>query len=853
MIFALIALIVHGIDCLGAFSMRVRAGLRLFCSLVITVLQILVITGGTAAGVEDFSGELEILPSEIELSDSKDVHRLLLIRRLPDGSTEDLTSKAKWQTDDSSVAVVDGSLVSPTGDGITWVSAEIEQDMAATSPNARATDGNRIQVRAKVTVRNSTAVTDLSFRCDVLAVLTKAGCNSGKCHGSASGKDGFRLSLYGFDPPGDHYRLTREMNGRRVNVVDPESSLLIQKALGNVDHTGGGPIVADTPHYHVLIDWIRSGAKGDSSSNPIPTGIRVLPDAAVFAQSGQDQQMIVLAEFSDGTSRDVTDRAVFISNNDAAASVSGEGVIHGNGHGSAFIMARFDQYTEGTSVIVRPGTPFEFPAITAENLVDELVFARWKELHLMPSDLCSDEVFMRRLYLDLTGLLPTPEEQAKFLNDPSTDRREKLVDELLKRTEFTDLWVMKWAEMFQIRTTNGVSPKGLLLYDRWLRDRVYSGATINQIVRELLPATGGTFDNPASAYYQTETTPQLLAENIAQSMMGTRIQCAQCHNHPFDRWTMDDYYGFAAFFSQVGYKQARDPREIMVFDLGEGELKHPVPNREVIPMFLGSGIPEIPEGVDYRQVIGDWLVSDDNPAFARNIANVVWAHFFGIGIVEPVDDMRVSNPPSNPALLQALAQELKASEYDIRPLVRLICTSRTYQLETRRNQFNQFDERHFSHGRIRRLRAEVLLDAISQVTETSNEFRGLPAGSRAVHIPDGQTPNYFLTTFGRSTRNTSCSCEVRTSPTLSQALHLLNGESTTGKILEGQVITMLLNESNDPLNVAEQLYQRCLCRKLSDDERTAIAARLNASSTPVQELEDLFWAILNSNEFIFNH
>jgi hypothetical protein len=412
---------------------------------------------------------------------------------------------------------------------------------------------------------------------------------------------------------------------------------------------------------------------------------------------------------------------------------------------------------------------------------------------------------------------------------------------------------MKWAELLQIRTANGLSQKGLQLYDQWLRQQVRSGNTVDKIVAQLIPATGGTFENPATNYYQTETTPQLLAENVAQAFLGMRIQCAQCHNHPFDRWTMDDYYGFAAFFSQVGYKQAIDPREITVFPTGAGGIQHPLGGRPMAPKYLGDDAPAVAAGADYRRYLAEWLASPENNAFSRHIANVVWAHFLGIGIVEPVDDVRVSNPPSNPELLDALGQHLAGYGFDIRQLARDICYSRTYQLATLPSAANAWDDKNFSSGRIRRLRAEVLLDCLNQVTETSESLPGLPLGGRAVEIADGRAPHYFLTTFGRSSRQTPCTCEVKTSPTLSQALHLINGESTSGKIAEGAVVDRLLAETSDPMRVIEQLYERSLTRLPTEDESAAIAAKLAGSDEVKSDLVDLFWALLNSNEFLFNH
>lgn len=781
--------------------------------------------------------QLQVFPAAISLTSGRDIQTVVVLRRLPDGSTEDVTTTAVFEVSEPQIFRVQSGRIHPVADGLARLQIRVGDAVA----------------EVPVTVTDSAIQPDLNFRSEVLATLTKAGCNSGKCHGAASGKDGFRLSLFGYDPAGDQYRLTREIPGRRVNVSAPERSLLIQKALGNVDHTGGQCVQEDSRELRTLLTWIHSGAPADPATAPVPLRLRVYPEEAIFPQKGGTQQLLVMAEFSDGTDRDVTDLTVFLSNNDAAAGVNTGGTVTANGPGSAFILARFDQFTEGTAIIVRPGTEYRFPELTPANEIDRLVFARWQNLHLLPSEVCSDEVFLRRAAIDLTGRLPTPNELRQFQADPAPDKRARLIDRLLESPDFTELWVMRWAELLQIRTSNGVSPKGLLLYDRWLRERVRSGVTIDQIVRELLPATGGTFENPATSYYQTETTPQLLAENVAQSLMGTRIQCAQCHNHPFDRWTMDDYYGFASFFSQVGYKQAQDPREIMIFNAAAGGLKHPVGDRDAVPTFLGAGTAVLPAGADYREVLAAWLPSPANPAFGRNLANVVWSHFFGLGIVEPVDDVRVSNPPSNPELLQYLGEKLSRDGYDIKPLVREICNSRTWQLSTQRNDSNRLDERHFSHGKVRRMRAEVLLDCISQVTETADDFRGLPAGSRAIQIADGQTPNYFLSTFGRSTRATACSCEVKTSPTLSQALHLLNGETTSGKIAEGQLIERLLQQHDDPLTVVRELYVRCLSREPAPAELERIQARLEEQSDLQQSLTDLFWALLNSNEFVFNH
>ncbi len=808
---------------------------RSFISLVAVWLSLFARTCFT--GDASRPTQLAVYPERIVLNTLRDRQGLVLQIKCADGSTRDATADARLELADSTVARLAGRSIEPVANGKTEVRVECE--------------GLRASIPVEVSLSSEKAA--IRFRNDVLPILTRAGCNTGKCHGAASGKDGFRLSLFGYDPQGDHFRLTREMSGRRINLAAPEECLLVAKATGEVPHTGGQRLDVDSEHYRTLLSWLTAGAVADPPDVPQPVRIEVFPRRAVFAGKGENQQLVVQAHYNDGSNRDVTDLAVFVGNNDAVATVAEDGLVSATGAGGAFILARFDQFTAGTSIIVRPGMPYVFPEIPAYNYIDELVYDRWRDMHLAPSENCSDEVFLRRVFIDLVGLLPTPGRRQQFLDDDSPSKRDRLIDELLVRDEFRDLWVMKWAEMLQVRTINGVSPKGLQLYDRWLRDRVRSGATIDEIVRELIPASGGTFENPATNYYQTETTPQLLAENVAQAFLGTRIQCAQCHNHPFDRWTMDDYYGFAAFFSQVGYKQALDPRELTVFNAATGSIKHPLGQRVVTPRFLGGGQPALRAGQDYRQILADWMGSAENPVLSRHLANVVWAHFLGVGIVEPVDDVRVSNPPSNPQLLDELGRRLVKYGYDIKPLVRDICTSRTYQLATRRNASNALDERNFSHGRLRRIRAEVLLDCLSQVTETHDQFPGLWPGARAVHVADGRTQNYFLTTFGRATRQTPCTCEVKTSPTLSQALHLINGETTSGKIEEGRLVERLLAEKTEPMAVAADLYVRCLSRRPTASEAAAIEERLAQTTRVESALVDLFWALLNSNEFIFNH
>lgn len=778
-----------------------------------------------------------LLPSTIEMANLGDEQRVLVIAELADGSMLDVTTEAELNLEKSAAVTISAATVKAVKGGKAELRAQWHGLSAAS--NIRVTEGAEVR--------------PLRFRNDVLPVLTKSGCNAGKCHGSASGKDGFQLSLYGFDPEGDFYRMTREMSGRRIDLAQPESCLLVNKAIGEVPHTGGACITPGSTEHCVLVTWIARGARSDPEGVPLPVAIEVFPRQIVMMQPAMKQSLVVVAKYDDGSTRDVTNLAVFISNNDAVATVSNQGSVESTGPGSGFVMARFDQFTAGTSIVVRSGKNYPEMKFEPNNYIDTLAMARWKDLHVLPSPLCSDQVFIRRVYLDIAGRLPSLEQQQRFLSSEAPDKREKLVDELLESKDYLDMWAMQLAELLQIRNANGLSSKGLQLYDAWLREQVHLGTSVDQILRQLIPASGSTFENPATTYYQTETTPQLLAENIAQAFLGTRIQCAQCHNHPFDRWTMDDYYGFAGFVSQVGYKQAKDPREITVYNLGEGSLQHPVPGRKVRPKFLGGQFAEPESDTDLREELATWLTSSDNNAFANNIANVVWAHYMGLGIVNPVDDVRVSNPPSNPALLDGMGRKLVEYHFDVKKLVRDICCSKTYQLATQTTAWNEWDDRNFSHARIRRLRAEVLLDCISQVTVTTDKLAGLPLGGRAIEVPNGDSNNYFLSTFGRASRNTPCSCEVSTAPTLSQALHLLNGENTTAKIIDGGWIDQQFSNARKPLQVASEIYLSCLSRAPTASEQQAIETRLATSSDVKADLVDLFWAVLNSNEFIFNH
>ena len=780
---------------------------------------------------------IRVYPTNVDLTSARDRQSVIVQSVDADGITHDVTTQSKLTLADPSFARVESNLLSPIADGTTELRVEFAGHNAV----------------LPVIVKDSGGIPPISFKLDVMPIFMRSGCNTGSCHGAARGKDGFMLSLFGYDPNGDHFRLTRQVPGRRINLALPEESLLIQKSVGSVPHTGGKRFDMDSEYAKTLLRWHQAGAPNDSGEVPTVTKVEVFPETAVLDGEGATQQVTVRAHYSDGTDRDVTSLAAFLSNNDNSAPISADGVVTAANGGEAFIMARFETHTVGSQFIVLPkGVPFEWNNAEDYNYVDTHIHNKLRKLRINPSDICSDEEYLRRVTLDIAGMLPTPEEYAKFVADTDSLKRNKLVDELLDRKEFVELWVMKWAELLMIRTTQQIAYKPMLRYYNWLQERLANNVPIDKMVQELLGASGGTFENAATNYYQMETDPLKVSENVAQVFMGMRIQCAQCHNHPFDRWTMDDYYSFSAFFSQIGRKTGEDPRETIIFNSGGGDVKHPVGGQVMPPKFLGGDVPDV-AGKDRRVVMANWIASTDNPYFAPNLANIVWNHFFGKGIINDVDDVRVRNPPVNAELLAALSEKFIEYNYDFKQIVRDICTSRTYQQSTKLNETNHRDDRNFSHATLRRIRSEILLDSITQATDTKNKFAGLPLGARAVQISNGNTSTYFLTTFGRATRGSVCSCEVQIEPNLSQALHLLNGETIVGKIAEGKLVERRLAEGKKPEEIVEELYIRCLTRMPTEMEIQKLGEAISASANVQLTLEDTFWALMNSREFVFNH
>ncbi|MDB5334438.1 MAG: hypothetical protein JWN70_57 [Planctomycetaceae bacterium] len=792
---------------------------------------------GSVGAQDNPVAELRVFPGDINLLTAKDRQLLVVQAVYASGLTQDVTSQATMTLANPALCRRDGNTFWGAADGATELKVEFGGKM----------------MTVPVKVEKAVEPRPISFKLDIMPIFMKAGCNSGSCHGAARGKDGFRLSLFGFDPNGDHYRLTREMSGRRIDLAVPEASLTIEKSIGAVPHTGGKRFELASEYGQDLVRWIADSCPIDAAAIPTCVGLELYPKQAVLDGPGATQQVTVRAKYSDGSDRDVTNLALFLTNNDNSASINDKGLVTGGARGEAYVMARFSTHTVGSQYIVLPKglnfTPFQSKET---NYIDALVNVKLNKLRMLPSEVCTDEVFVRRLYLDLIGLLPTLEEYNRFMADAAPDKRDKLIDELLNRKEFTEIWVSKWAEWLMMRSNNVISYKAMLLYYNWLSQQVASNVPLDKMVQGLLGANGGTFKVPATNYFQNETDTLKVSENVAQVFMGMRIQCAQCHNHPFDRWTQDDYYGFASFFSQIGRKGGEDYRETIIFNAGGGDVRHPIDGRVMVPTFLGGG-PADTAGKDRREILAKWLASPKNPYFASNFANRVWHHFFGIGIIEPIDDVRISNPASNPELLLELANKFTSYNYDFKQLVRDICRSQTYQRATHRNETNTTDELNFAHANLRRIKAESMLDCISEVTNTKDKFQGLPIGARATQIADGSTSTYFLETFGRAKRETVCSCEVRMEPSLSQALHLLNGDTVNAKIQQGGVITKALAEKVEPLQIVERLYIACLGRKPNEAELNNLKPLFTQGSNVQQALEDTFWALLNSREFLFNH
>ena len=709
---------------------------------------------------------------------------------------------------------------------------------------------------------------EVSFRNDVMAVLSKAGCNAGACHGNKNGKGGLKFSLRGQDPEADYLVLTRDIFGRRSNPFDPDQSLLLLKPTTQLAHEGGLRFKQGSEEYEILRRWLAAGMPADKESTPALQKIEVTPVEKVLIEPAADAQIAARATFSDGSQRDITSLAVYESAN-SAVKISHDGSVHSDFPGETTVLVRYLQLQEPVRlafVAARPGFKWKNP--TANNFIDREIFAKLKTLRMNPSELSGDTVFLRRAYLDLLGVLPTAEEARNFLADKQRDKRARLVDELLERPEFPDFWALKWSDLLR-NEEKVLDRKGVQSFHHWIRQSIADNKPLDQFVRELVSARGSSYLNPAANYYRAARDPVMRAESTAQLFLGTQLKCAQCHNHPFDRWTQDDYYGWADIFARVNYKVLENRRkdsndnhefvgEQVVYQSREGDVKDPR-GKKVEPRFLGDPGKHLSNTQDRLDELGDWITK--NPLFARSQANRIWFHLMGRGIVDPIDDFRPTNPPSHPALLDALTQEFVRHKYDLRQLIRVIMTSRAYQSADEPNDTNGDDETNYSHAIPRRLTAEQMLDAQHQVTGVPAHFTGYPDGMRAGEIPGvtavGQregkpsTADQFLVSFGKPPRLLTSECERSSETTLSQAFQLISGPEIN-KLLttaDNRLSRLISSEkSND--QIVTELYWTALSRPPSSAELNETARHLAAAKDRRQALEDITWALLNAKEFV---
>jgi hypothetical protein len=711
-----------------------------------------------------------------------------------------------------------------------------------------------------------------SFSTDVIPLLTKAGCNQGACHGKGSGQNGFRLSLRGFAPEQDYKWITREFSGRRIDRTRPEESLLLRKATGQTPHEGGRLFAPGSREYRLLLDWLKAGYPGPAKDEPKVSKLELAPSAHVL-KLGESVQLVATATFADGTKRDVTWLTKFDSNDPAYLAASPSGRATALRNGASAVRAMY-----GTEVAVTAfSMPFDRPVDEkryqgGNNFVDTHVFAKLKELRIEPSDPCSDEEFVRRVFLDACGILPTAAEVTAFVADGDAKKHEKLVDAVLARSEFTDYWALQLGDVFQNRKERDHDvrgTKGVRQFHDWLRKQVAENRPWDELARDVLTASGSNTDNPAVGYYIVTVGEQRHGENseapesIAQAFLGTRIGCAKCHNHPLERYTQDDFYHFAAYFSRVKLerKEAKTgPTVLKVSHPDQNQNKNPVGVSQPRTGMFMKAQPldrtrrDAEPGSDPRAELARWITDPDNEYFTGAMVNRLWRHYMGVGLVEPVDDLRATNPPTNPALWAALNKAFVAKKFDLRQMTRTILTSRTYQLSSATRPGNETDARFHSHYYARRLPAEVLLDAISDATGVPERFDGYPVGVRAVQVPDPGSASYFLRAFGRSERVTACACERTGDVSLPNVLHLICGDTVTGKLNSGSGwLAKRLKEEKDDAKLLEELLLRAYARKPTADERATVAALLQDKDAQRDEVfRDLFWALLNSKEFLFN-
>lgn len=801
---------------------------------------------------------ISVLPQEIVLDGGQARQRLILERTNGSSFTGPVEHAAWKSSDDSVVKVVDG-IVIPLRDGTAIIEGQSDAGSA----------------RCTVTVRGLDEPRGWEFSRHILPVLTKAGCNSGACHGALAGKGGFKLSLRGYNPAADHFSITQQARGRRIEMSDPGRSLILAKPTTAIAHKGGLRLEADSFNYQRLAEWITAGAQGPTADDATLRKLEVFPDATTL-RKGDQQPLLVRATYDDGRQEDVTSWTRFEATNETVAKVNEEGLVTIVGHGEGAIVASFANQI----MLSRTTVPYE-QKINADrlkhaprrNFVDELVLRQLERLHLAPSPRTTDAEFLRRVYLDAIGTLPTVAETQGFLSDERPDKRDRVIEELLSRSEFIDFWTYKWSDVLLVNGRR-LRPAAVRSYYRWIKDHVSSNTTWDQVVREIVTATGETEANGATNFYSLHQSPEEMTENVCQAFLSLSIGCAKCHNHPLEKWTNDQYYAMASHFSRVRAKgwggDGRNGDGLRTLFLAtKGELIQPTSGKPQPPTPLDGEPLALDADGDRRQHLANWLTSADNPYFARATANRIWANFFGIGLVNPVDDLRVSNPASNEPLLAALADYLVDKNFDLKALMRIILQSETYQRSSLPIDGNREDNTFFSRYFPRRLSAEVLLDAIAEVTDVPTEFsqigfdgadfqatKDYPLGTRAIQLADSAVVSNFLKTFGRNERDITCECERSNTPSIVQVLHINNGVTINDRLsADKSCVAKAMEDKQSATKIVRHAYMRALSREPTPDEEAGLVTILTEAADDERRecIEDLYWSILSSREFLFNH
>ena len=771
-----------------------------------------------------------------------DARQQLLVTGSRDGRDLDLTAVAKFRSSNPAVALVrDDGVLLPVSDGVARITATVEN----------------LESSVDVAVQGAQTSLPLHFNNDIIPLLTKAGCNSGGCHGKQSGQNGFKLSVFGHDAAADYESLIHEGRGRRLFPAVPGQSLLLAKASNRVPHGGGRRLEEDSIEYRRLLRWVVSGVPKGADDAVQVVRIEVHPKQRVMTEKSQ-QQLLVTAYYSDGTLRDVTHETLYSSNDETLAHVDARGRIATTMlAGEAAIVARYREQVASSRITVPLNKDLAVPTELAKwnrsHFIDRLVADKWEQLHLFPSAEADDTTFHRRVFLDVIGKLPTPDEVTAFVADTRSDKRALLVDRLLARPEYADHWALKWADLLRINRED-LGPRPAYQYHQWLKESLQQNRPYDQFLRELLTAQGSNERNGAVNFFTAFPNPNDLTIAVSQVFLGVRLECARCHHHPYEKWGQDDFYGLAAFFPRMQKKKG-DGTELTFFVGDKGEVRHPRTNAVMRPKaLLGEPLDPAAPG-DPREVLAAWVTAPQNPFVARTLVNRVWAQLMGRGLVEPIDDMRDTNPSTNEPLLKALSQDFIEHQFDIRQLIRTITTSRVYGLSSQPNVSNARDTQNYSRAYRKRLGAEVLLDAVSDVTGDVQLFAGMPPGTRAVQLWDHRLPSSFLDTFGRPQRKTVCQCERVAETSLGQVLHLMNAPVVSDKIASpaGRAASLAASERSVD-EIIGQLYLATFGRPPREAELSAARQAFTADgATRRSAAADVLWALLNSAEFVLNH